>query len=87
MEGGGTVQAWKGFNPLYIYPGGHDFRVVDLLLTNFHLPDSSLIQLVAAFAGVMIGKGMLEKVTMKFIQTLVGVLLMAIALALGSGVL
>ena len=42
---------------------------------------------VAAFAGVMIGKGMLEKVTMKFIQTLVGVLLMAIALALGSGVL
>lgn len=52
LEGGGTVQAWKGFNPLYIYPGGHDFQVVDLLLTNFHLPDSSLIQLVAAFAGV-----------------------------------
>ena len=41
----------------------------------------------AAFAGVLLGKKMLHKVTMKFIQTLVGVLLMAIALALGSGIL
>ena len=42
---------------------------------------------VAAFAGVILGKRMLYKVTMKFIQILVGVLLMAIALALGSGIL
>ena len=50
--GGGEVVAWEGFNPLYLYPGGPPFQVVDTLLTNFHLPDSSLIQLVAAFAGV-----------------------------------
>ena len=50
--GGGTVESWEGFNPLYLYPGGPAFQAVDVLLTNFHLPDSSLIQLVAAFAGV-----------------------------------
>lgn len=35
---------------IYIYPG-HEFRVVDQLLTNFHLPQSTLLVLVAAFAG------------------------------------
>ena len=49
--GGGRVVPMAEFNGLYIYPGGHRFQVVDALLTNFHLPDSSLIQLVAAFAG------------------------------------
>ncbi len=49
--GGGEVVPMAEFNGLYIYPGGHEFRAVDALLTNFHLPDSSLIQLVAAFAG------------------------------------
>jgi S-adenosylmethionine:tRNA ribosyltransferase-isomerase len=52
LAGGGTVVPWSGFNDLYIYPGGHEFAAVDLLLTNFHLPDSSLLQLVAGFAGV-----------------------------------
>jgi S-adenosylmethionine:tRNA ribosyltransferase-isomerase len=49
--GGGQVVPMSEFNGLYIHPGGHQFAVVDALLTNFHLPDSSLIQLVAAFAG------------------------------------
>jgi S-adenosylmethionine:tRNA ribosyltransferase-isomerase len=52
LAGNGAVVPWSGFNDLYIYPGGHRFAAVDLLLTNFHLPDSSLLQLVSAFAGV-----------------------------------
>ncbi len=35
---------------LFIYPG-YDFRIVDVLLTNFHAPDSTVLQLAAAFAG------------------------------------
>jgi S-adenosylmethionine:tRNA ribosyltransferase-isomerase len=43
-------QPWTGFADLTITPG-YRFRVVDALLTNFHLPRSSLLLLVAAFAG------------------------------------
>lgn len=46
----GTVQALDGHAGLTIHPG-HRFRVVDALLTNFHLPRSSLLSLVFAFAG------------------------------------
>jgi len=46
----GQVQAGGGRCSLYIYPG-YDFRVVDNLLTNFHLPRSSLLFLVSALAG------------------------------------
>jgi S-adenosylmethionine:tRNA ribosyltransferase-isomerase len=46
----GTVRAGAGVAELFIHPG-HRFRVVDALLTNFHLPKSSLLMLVAAFAG------------------------------------
>jgi S-adenosylmethionine:tRNA ribosyltransferase-isomerase len=46
----GRVRAFSGWCDLYIYPG-FAFRVVDHLVTNFHLPDSSLLFLVAAFCG------------------------------------
>ncbi|WP_439580305.1 tRNA preQ1(34) S-adenosylmethionine ribosyltransferase-isomerase QueA [Elioraea sp.] len=46
----GTAQPWCGETDLYITPG-FAFRVADLLLTNFHLPRTSLMVLVAAFAG------------------------------------
>ena len=46
----GGVRAWAGETALLITPG-YRFRVVDLLLTNFHLPRSTLFLLVCAFAG------------------------------------
>jgi S-adenosylmethionine:tRNA ribosyltransferase-isomerase len=46
----GTVEPFDGRAALTIHPG-HRFRVVDALLTNFHLPRSSLLSLVCAFAG------------------------------------
>ena len=46
----GQLAAWRGDTRLYITPG-EKFRVVDALLTNFHLPRSTLIMMVAALAG------------------------------------
>ena len=48
--GTGEVKAQSGFAALTIFPG-YNFQVVDALLTNFHLPRSSLLVLVCAFAG------------------------------------
>ena len=50
IPAGGEVHAASGETRLFIHPG-HPFRVVDGLITNFHLPRSSLLMLVAAFAG------------------------------------
>jgi S-adenosylmethionine:tRNA ribosyltransferase-isomerase len=46
----GRFVAQKGATDIFIYPP-YKFRVVDRLLTNFHLPRSTLLMLVAAFAG------------------------------------
>jgi S-adenosylmethionine:tRNA ribosyltransferase-isomerase len=46
----GTVQAAKGSTSLFIRPP-HHFRAIDRLITNFHLPRSTLLMLVAAFGG------------------------------------
>lgn len=45
------VGAYEGFTDLFIFPG-YKFNVVDSIITNFHLPESTLIMLVAAFAGL-----------------------------------
>jgi S-adenosylmethionine:tRNA ribosyltransferase-isomerase len=47
---GGKLAPFAGDSRLFIYPG-FEFRVVDAMVTNFHLPESSLLMLVAAFAG------------------------------------
>jgi len=47
----GTLQAYAGETALFITPG-YRFRAVDIMLTNFHLPRSTLFMLVAAFAGL-----------------------------------
>jgi S-adenosylmethionine:tRNA ribosyltransferase-isomerase len=49
-RGDGRVAAGSGSSDLFVRPG-HRFRVVGGLLTNFHLPKSSLLMLVCAFAG------------------------------------
>lgn len=46
----GAIKAYQGESTLFIYPG-YSFRCVDAMITNFHLPKSSLLMLLCAFAG------------------------------------
>jgi S-adenosylmethionine:tRNA ribosyltransferase-isomerase len=55
----GLLKAWSGETNLFIHPPYH-FRVVDALITNFHLPRTTLLLLVAAFAGVELTKRVYE---------------------------
>ena len=47
----GTLAAWSGATDIFITPG-YRFRIVDVLMTNFHLPRSTLFMLVSAFCGL-----------------------------------
>ena len=49
-DGNGVIRAGKGWTGIYITPG-YRFRAVDALITNFHLPESTLLMLVSAFMG------------------------------------
>jgi S-adenosylmethionine:tRNA ribosyltransferase-isomerase len=49
-KSGQTLQPFQGDTSIFIYPG-YRFRSVDAMLTNFHLPESTLLMLVSAFAG------------------------------------
>lgn len=46
----GEIQEDDGWTDIFIYPG-YEFKCIDCLITNFHLPESTLIMLVSAFAG------------------------------------
>ena len=46
----GILKAQSGWTDIFIYPGYH-FKMVDALITNFHLPKSTLVMLVSALAG------------------------------------
>ena len=46
----GQLQAWSGETQIFIYPS-YEWKVIDALFTNFHLPESTLLMLVCAFAG------------------------------------
>lgn len=49
-ESKGVINGKSGDTDIFIYPG-YDFKIVDALITNFHLPESTLIMLVSAFMG------------------------------------
>ena len=44
------IEAKSGWTDIFIYPG-YEFKIVDALVTNFHLPKSTLLMLISAFSG------------------------------------
>ena len=46
----GVIEECEGYPDIFIYPG-YKFKAVDSLITNFHLPESTLIMLISALAG------------------------------------
>ena len=46
----GMLRAGSGWTEIFIYPG-YQFKILDCLITNFHLPESTLVMLVSALAG------------------------------------
>ncbi|WP_102224718.1 tRNA preQ1(34) S-adenosylmethionine ribosyltransferase-isomerase QueA [Acidimangrovimonas sediminis] len=63
-DAGGTMQPWTGTTDIFIYPG-YRFRVTDALMTNFHLPKSTLMMLVSA----LMGKDRIDRVYAHAIET------------------
>ncbi len=59
----GRVEAWTGTTDIFIYPG-YKFRVTDALMTNFHLPKSTLLMLVSA----LIGQERIQKIYLHAVQ-------------------
>lgn len=55
----GKIRPWQGATDIFITPG-YRFRAVDILMTNFHLPRSTLFMLVSAFAGLETMRGAYE---------------------------
>ena len=49
-DGVGKISGKSGWTGIFIYPG-YEFKLVDCIVTNFHLPKSTLIMLISAFAG------------------------------------
>jgi S-adenosylmethionine:tRNA ribosyltransferase-isomerase len=61
-----TVQPYSDWASLFILPG-HQFRMVDVMVTNFHLPKSTLLMLVSAFAGKeLIDRAYHEAISQKY---------------------
>ena len=50
MASKGEIKADEGDTSIFIYPG-YEFKCLDALITNFHLPESTLIMLISALAG------------------------------------
>ena len=50
MDEKGFLHPGSGWTDIFIYPG-YSFRIIDGLVTNFHLPESTLLMLVSALAG------------------------------------
>ena len=46
----GEIEEFKGWTDIFIYPG-YEFKVIDALITNFHLPKSTLLMMISALAG------------------------------------